>query len=59
MVDEVIMQLEHTLHEQLPSPDDVRETAKQSYHFVSHVLSGILGATLGLLCRQRQMPVAA
>ena len=59
MVDEVIMQLEHTLHEQLPSPEDVRETAKQLYHFVSHVLSGILGATLGLLCRQRQMPVAA
>ncbi len=59
MVDEVILQLERTLHDQLPSPEDVRETAKQSYHFVSHLLTGILGATFGLLCRQRQMPVAA
>ncbi len=58
LMDEIIMQIEFTVRDALPSVPEVTQAARSSFNLLSHVCSGVIGATMSLFISYRRLPQA-
>ena len=58
MMDEIIMQIEFTVRDALPTVPEVTQAARSSFNLLSHVCSGVKGAIISILISHRRIQQA-